>query len=135
MNAALSLAYTLLHFDALRAAHSAGLDPMVGFYHRPAHGRESLACDLIEPLRPRVDEWIHALFRERVIRGAHFTMDKGACLLGKAGREHFYAAWESFAPLRRRHLRRQCAMLVTALRQPGEPFAAGDDEGEEAGES
>jgi CRISPR-associated protein Cas1 len=44
VNAALSLVYTLLHFDAVRAAYAAGLDPMVGFYHRPAHGRESLAC-------------------------------------------------------------------------------------------
>jgi CRISPR-associated protein Cas1 len=31
VNAALSFAYTLLHFDAVRAAHAAGLDPMVGF--------------------------------------------------------------------------------------------------------
>lgn len=132
VNAALSFAYTLLHFDAVRAAHAAGLDPMVGFYHRPAHGRESLACDLIEPLRPRADAWICALFRDRVVRREHFTVDKGACLLCKAGREHFYAAWESFAPVHRRWLRRQCAALVTALRQPGEPFAAAGDEDEGA---
>ena len=41
VNASLSLTYTLLHFDAVRAAHGAGLDPMVGFYHRPTRGRES----------------------------------------------------------------------------------------------
>jgi len=135
VNAALSLAYTLLHYDAVRAAHAAGIDPFVGFYHGPAHGRESLACDLIEPLRPRVDEWIRTLFRDRVIRGEHFTVDKGACLLGKAGREHFYAAWEGFAPLHRHHLRRQCAMLVAAMRQPGHPFAASGVEGEGPDES
>ncbi|HLK81201.1 MAG TPA: CRISPR-associated endonuclease Cas1 [Xanthobacteraceae bacterium] len=129
VNAALSLAYTLLHFDAVRAAHASGLDPMVGFYHQPAHGRESLACDLIEPLRPRAEEWIRTLFRDRVIRGEHFTEDKGACLLGKAGREHFYAAWEGFAPLHRRHLRRQCATLVAALRGPGDSFAVAGAEG------
>src|SRR5205814_2358996 len=52
-----------------RAAHSAGLDPMGGFYPQPARGRESLACDLIEPLRPRADAWIWTLFRERALRG------------------------------------------------------------------
>jgi CRISPR-associated protein Cas1 len=43
----------LLHFEAVRMAHAAGLDPLLGFYHRPAFGRESLACDLIEPPAPR----------------------------------------------------------------------------------
>jgi CRISPR-associated protein Cas1 len=120
VNAVLSLTYTLLHFDAVRAAHAAGLDPMVGFYHRPAHGRESLACDLIEPLRPRADAWIWNLFRQRELRREHFTIDKGACLLGKAGRERFHAAWEAYASLPRRWLRRQCALLAASLRSPGE---------------
>ncbi|MCC6472287.1 MAG: CRISPR-associated endonuclease Cas1, partial [Burkholderiales bacterium] len=65
VNACLSLAYTLLHFDAVRAAHIAGLDPLLGFYHRPSFGRESLASDLIEPLRPIVDGWVWGLLRSR----------------------------------------------------------------------
>jgi CRISPR-associated protein Cas1 len=120
VNAALSLTYTLLHFDAVRAAHGAGLDPMVGFYHQPARGRESLACDFIEPLRPRADAWVWKLFRQRELRLEHFTIDKGACLLGKAGRERFHAAWEAYASLPRRWLRRQCALLVAGLRGSGE---------------
>jgi CRISPR-associated protein Cas1 len=120
VNAVLSLAYTLLHFDAVRAAHAAGLDPMLGLYHRPAYGRESLACDLIEPLRPRADAWVRERFRERELRGEHFVTDNGACLLGKSGRERFHAAWEVYAALPRRWLRRQCAALVTRLRSSGE---------------
>jgi CRISPR-associated protein Cas1 len=120
VNAALSLAYTMLHFDAVRAAHRVGLDPVLGFYHRPAHGRESLACDLIEPLRPRADAWVRMLFRERELRGEHFATDNSACLLGKAGRERFHAAWESYASLPRRWLRRQCAVLATTLRSAGD---------------
>ena len=122
VNAALSLAYTLLHFDAVRASHAAGLDPLVGFYHRPAHGRESLASDLIEPLRPRADGWVRSMFRDRTLRAENFTLDKGACLLGKAGREGFYAGYETFALLPRRWLRRQCAVLAKALRTKGEPL-------------
>lgn len=122
VNAALSLAYTLLHFDAVRAAHAAGLDPMLGFYHRPTRGRESLACDLIEPLRPRIDAWVRGLFRERMLRVEHFKTDKGACLLGKAGRERFHAAWESYAGVPRRWLRRRCTALAAALRGCGTLF-------------
>lgn len=128
VNAALSLAYTLLHFDAVRAAQVAGLDPLLGFYHRPAFGRESLASDLIEPLRPMIDEWLWQLFRERTLREDHFRADKGACLLGKAGREQFYAAWERFAELPRRWLRRRCAALARGLRAEGEPWLLRDDD-------
>lgn len=133
-NACLSLGYTLLHFDAVRAAHAAGLDPLLGFYHRPAFGRESLACDLVEPLRPVVDAWVWRLFAERTLREEHFTRDKGACLLGKAGRGHFYAAWEASAKLPRRYLRKHCAVLAKQLREEGSA-QIGDlfgDEDEEA---
>lgn len=122
VNACLSLAYTLLHFEAVRAAHAAGLDPLLGFYHRPAFGRESLACDLIEPLRPSVDKWIWHLFRTRELRAEHFGSDKGACLMGKAGRGHFYAGWERFAKLPRRWLRQRCARLARQLTAEGEPW-------------
>lgn len=124
VNACLSLGYTLLHFDAVRAAHIAGLDPLLGLYHRPAFGRESLACDLIEPLRPRVDRWVWRLLADRTLRQEHFNHDKGACLLGKAGRSHFYQAWEPFAGPHRRSLRRQCALIARALRADGERFMA-----------
>lgn len=131
VNVCLSLSYTLLHFDAVRAAHGAGLDPLIGFYHRPAVGRESLACDLIEPLRPLADEWVWRQFRGGSLRAEHFTQDKGACLLGKAGRGHFYAAWESHAALHRRWLRQQCAALARQLRSDGERWLAQPEDDED----
>lgn len=131
VNACLSLAYTLLHFEAVRTAHAAGLDPLIGFYHRPAFGRESLACDLIEPLRPAIDTWIWRQFRENHLRPEHFGTDKGACLIGKAGRGRFYAGWERFAPLPRRWLRQRCAHLARQLRADGEPLLATWEEDED----
>lgn len=101
---------------------------MIGFYHRPAHGRESLASDLIEPLRPRADAWVWMMFRERTLRAENFTLDKGACLLGKAGREAFYAGYETFAEIPRRWLRRQCAALAGALRKKSEPLLDAADQ-------
>lgn len=122
VNAVLSLGYTLLHFEAVRTAFMAGLDPLLGFYHRPAFGRESLASDLIEPLRPRLDAWIWQNFRSRNLRTEHFSRDGEACLLGKAGREIFFPSFEIFVRPLRRHLRRQCRMLVLYIRQKGEPL-------------
>lgn len=117
VNAVLSLAYTLGHFEAVREAHLAGLDPAVGFLHALAPGRDSLACDLVEPLRPVLDRLVWRLFAEEVLRKAHFTRDGEACLLGKAGRFAFYAAWEEVVLPARRLLRRSLRPLVRAARE------------------
>lgn len=115
VNACLSLGYTILHLEAIRAAHATGLDPYIGFFHETAFGRESLACDLIEPLRPRWDAWVWELFRSRALRAEHFREDKGACLLDKTGRAHFYEHCETFMRPASRALRRYCRVLVRAL--------------------
>ncbi len=128
VNAALSLGYTMLHFEAVRALHVAGLDPLLGFYHRPAFGRESLACDLVEPLRPVVDEWVWSMFRTRALRAESFSNDKGACLLGKAARAVFHASWEQSARVGRRWLRSQARGLARALREEGAHFLCDGEE-------
>ena len=119
VNACLSLAYTLLHFEAVTASHAAGLDPLLGLYHEPAYGRDSFAADVIEPLRPHVDEWVWSLFRERVLSERGFRKDNGAVLLGKAARQRFY---EHFNPLwiaLRRLLRRQIGRVAREFEQRG----------------
>lgn len=128
VNAVLSLGYTLLHFDAVRACHVAGLDPLIGFYHRPAFGRESLACDLIEPLRPHFDRWVWDQFRSRALREDHFATSASGCQLGKAGRARFYADYEQAARSWRRWLRGRCASLARQLRARGEPLLAAADD-------
>lgn len=116
VNACLSLAYTLLMFEAVSAAHSAGLDPALGFYHQPSFGRASLACDLIEPLRPHADFWVWSLFRNRVLRQESFHNEGAACYLGKAGRRAFYFAFSEFSSIERRRLRRYASLVVRTVR-------------------
>jgi len=128
VNACLSLGYTMLHVQAIAACQSAGLDPLLGFYHRPSFGRESLASDLIEPLRPAVDLWVWEMFRSRTLREDHFTTTDGACLLGKAGRAIFYANWERASKPLRRWLRLQTRHLARQLRNQGMAWLQADDE-------
>jgi CRISPR-associated protein Cas1 len=106
VNAVLSLAYTLLHYEAVVACQAVGLDPYVGFFHDPAYHRESLASDLIEPLRAKMDAWVWRLFADRKLRGDHFSQQENACLLGKAGRQTFYVEFERMIHPLRRLLRR-----------------------------
>lgn len=127
VNACLSLGYTLLHAQAVQACWAAGLDPMVGFLHVPAFGRESLACDLVEPWRAHVDAWVWRQFREGALRPEHFGRDgAGACLMGKAGRAHFYAAitplQQRSAAALRRHARLAARALSSAAELPADAF-------------
>ncbi len=131
VNACLSLGYTLAHFEGVRAAHAAGLDPFLGFFHEIAFGRESLACDLIEPMRPLVDAWVWEMFRSRALRPEHFKIDKGACLLEKAGRAHFYESFEQFLASASSRLRGYCRLLARALRLQAPDLPRTDEDNEE----
>ena len=51
-NALLSYGYALLVKDCTLALAGCGLDPHLGIYHTPHHGRPALALDLMEPFRP-----------------------------------------------------------------------------------
>lgn len=134
VNALLSLGYTLLHGEMHKTIEGSGLDPWLGLYHQPYHGRASLVCDLVEPWRPRVDTLVWALMRSRTLRPEHFGTDTqpaatpAACLLNKEGRAIFYPLYEAHAREWRGPLRRQVLALAQALHQPQEPWPENDDE-------
>lgn len=117
VNAVLSLGYTLLHAEAVLTLYGAGIDPFVGFFHALDFGRESMACDLIEPLRVEVDRHVLGLFRTDRLRAEDFSNVDGACLLGKAGRARFYADWEPLAARLRKQLTESVAEVADAIRQ------------------
>ena len=115
VNACLSLIYTLIHNEAVRACHGAGLDPLLGFYHEPAYGRDSLACDVIEPLRSHLDRWVWRLFRKRLLSAANFSREGQSCLLNKSGRRRFFESYEAYAGPWRRYLRIRSYQTARAL--------------------
>lgn len=119
LNVLLSLGYTLLHAEAVIAIYSAGLDPYIGFYHGLEFGRESLACDLIEPLRPIYDQMAIEWFKQGKIRVEHFTKNEQSCLLGKAGRTIFYQLFEQNAEQYRQRLTADVKDLIATLKAYG----------------
>jgi CRISPR-associated protein Cas1 len=65
-NIALNIGYSILRKEVWRAVFLAGLNPYVGFLHKPRAGRMSLVLDLMEEFRPHcVDRPLIALARQR----------------------------------------------------------------------
>lgn len=95
-NAMLSFAYSLLAHDCASALESVGLDAYVGFLHRDRPGRESLALDLMEELRPCfADRFVLTMVNNRVIKPEDFDFrESGAVFLTDTGRKSFLQKWQ-----------------------------------------
>lgn len=133
VNALFSLTFTLLHEEAVRQCLLHGLDPWLGFYHQLAPGRLSLACDLMEPLRPLAEAWVVELFLDGELDLRHFSYKDGGCLLGKAGREHYYALWHERLAGWSKRLGRYAGLLARYIDDAGAgdraiPEVEGDDD-------
>lgn len=95
INVLLSLSYSLIYAECTRALTAHAIDPMLGFYHEPVHGRYSLACDLTERIRTDIEKWVIQLILEEHLRPLHFTSsEQYPCVLNKEGRAIFYPLWE-----------------------------------------
>jgi len=57
-NAMLNYLYAVLESEARLAVAALGLDPGLGVMHFDSPSRDSLASDLMEPIRPRVDAYV-----------------------------------------------------------------------------
>ncbi|HWZ96864.1 MAG TPA: CRISPR-associated endonuclease Cas1 [Candidatus Dormibacteraeota bacterium] len=82
LNAMLNYAYSLLETEARLAACAVGLDPGIGFLHVDTDARDSLACDIMEPVRPLVDAFfLNWITRECLKREWFFEKRDGSCRL------------------------------------------------------
>lgn len=95
VNALLSFAYALLVKDFSIALLSAGLDPLLGFYHQPRFGRPSLALDLMEEFRPLIaDSVVVAAVNTGVVVDSDFERAAGSVALKSDARRNFIEAYE-----------------------------------------
>jgi CRISPR-associated endonuclease Cas1 len=81
-NAILNYLYALLESEARLATAALGLDPALGVLHSDTSARDSLACDVMEAVRPQVDafvlDWIR---RAPAKRELFFEQRDGNCRL------------------------------------------------------
>lgn len=81
-NAILNYLYAILESEARLAAAALGLDPGLGVLHTDTAGRDSLACDLMEPVRPKVDAYLlDWIMRGPMRREWFFEQRDGNCRL------------------------------------------------------
>jgi CRISPR-associated protein Cas1 len=61
-----------LESEARLAISELGLDPGIGVLHNDTRTRDSLACDLMEPVRPHVDAFLLDWLRGAPLQGNGF---------------------------------------------------------------
>jgi len=95
VNALLSFFYALLVKDTTVAALAAGLEPYVGFYHRPRFGRPALALDLAEEFRPLIaDSALLMAVNNGELSASDFVERAGGVALTDRGRRKAIQAYE-----------------------------------------
>jgi CRISPR-associated endonuclease Cas1 len=82
LNAMLNYLYALLESETRLAVAALGLDPGLGILHVDSQSRDSLACDVMEPIRPQVDRYLlNWISRETLKREWFFEGRDGSCRL------------------------------------------------------
>ena len=82
INAILNYLYAVLETECRLAIATLGLDPGMGVLHMDTINRDSFACDLMEPLRANVDEYVLGwIGRQPLKRNWFFEERNGNCRL------------------------------------------------------
>ena len=80
--AMLNYLYAVLESESRLALAALGLDPGIGVLHNDLRSRDSLACDLMEPIRPQCDSYLLGwLARTPLKREWFFEQRDGSCRL------------------------------------------------------
>ena len=81
-NAVLNYLYALLESECRLAAAVLGLDPGLGVLHVDTPARDSLACDLMEAVRPQIDRYVLGWILSQPLRREWFFEERnGNCRL------------------------------------------------------
>src|SRR6266849_7226928 len=84
-NALLNLLYSVLESESTLAASAMGLLPEIGLLHADTPNRDSLACDLMEVCRPKVDAFVLNWLQNEPLRKSDFWEDRnGNCRIGSS---------------------------------------------------
>jgi len=82
VNAILNYLYAVLESESRLAAAAMGLDPGLGMLHVDNPNRDSLACDLMEPVRSKIDSYVLDWFTRQLLKREWFFEQRdGTCRL------------------------------------------------------
>ena len=88
VNAMLSLLYVTLTKEATTTAFKVGLDPFLGYLHKPKYGKPALALDMIEEFRPIIaDSICITLINTGQITKSDFEITKFGTTMNSNGRK------------------------------------------------
>jgi CRISPR-associated endonuclease Cas1 len=119
-NAILNYLYALLEGEAAIAARIVGLDPGLGVLHADLDNRDSLATDLMEPVRPLVDRWVLTFLADRALAAADiYETRQGVCRLMPT----IAAELTETIPLWRKLVGRVAEDVASLLTDPARPAA------------
>jgi|SRR5580700_123081 CRISPR-associated endonuclease Cas1 len=99
-NAILNYLYTLLEVETRVALIARGLDPGLALFHADEANRQSLAADVMEPVRPHVDAFVLNIARTRTFSGRDFAETReGACRLASSFAQELASTMATWAKL------------------------------------
>ncbi|WP_448216480.1 CRISPR-associated endonuclease Cas1 [Endozoicomonas sp. 2B-B] len=106
VNAMLSLGATFLYQLAHNALSEKGMDCYAGFLHKPSAGRASLACDLVDCIRPELEQFVMTLVLNNIIQVKHFDWQRDKiCELNSPGQKVWFHQWYHFGKLTEKRMR------------------------------
>ena len=85
-NSALNYAYGIIKNLLIREVIQGGLPPIVGFLHSDKRIKIPLIYDLMEPIRPFIDNYVTQLFTHKTINEKHYKSNLGKTTLTLEGR-------------------------------------------------
>jgi CRISPR-associated endonuclease Cas1 len=84
-NSLLNFLYALLESEARLSAAAMGLDPGIGLLHADTSNRDSLACDIMEVCRPKLDAFVLHWLQSEPLRRSDFWEDRnGNCRIASS---------------------------------------------------
>ena len=123
-NGILNFLYALLECEARSSAACLGLDPGLGVLHVDTTARDSLACDIMEPIRGHVDSYLLDLITREYLSRSWFLEERdGNCRLSA----EFVSRLAQTAPMLSRAVAPVAEWVARefwkTIRTPDAPFA------------
>jgi CRISP-associated protein Cas1 len=115
VNAILSFSYTIAMGPINKIIVEKHLDASLGFLHAPISYRNNLILDILEPLRPEIDEFAIQLMNTKMNQNCFTTNKQDGCRLNKKGRSLFFPAWIRWKESSENDFKRKIRKIISQL--------------------